>query len=548
MTTEGSIKFSIITPVFETPADVLSATIASVVAQDHTDWELCLVDDGSTGAHVRRTLTRAARRDPRVRVQHRPEQGGIVAASNDALGMAVGEFIVLLDHDDLLWPGALSALAGAIRQNPDVDYLYSDEDKVDEKGDHSGPFLKPDWSPERFRTQMYTLHVSALRRSLVEEVGGFDPAFEGSQDWDLILRVTERARRVVHVPEILYSWRMLETSTAGGGEAAKPYAYDAATRALQAHCDRIGFPARVERDEQPGRSGVYHLHPDLKATPRVSIILPTAGRGREVRGTPTNLVRHCVESIQAQTTYPDFEIVVVLDDHAPRELADQLERIAPARVRIVIFDRPFSFSEKVNVGALHATGEHLLLLNDDTEICTPDWIERLVMYSQMPEIGAVGARLLYEDHRIQHVGLASKDACFGHIYHGFPPATTGYASNVLVAANYLAVTGACLMTRRDVFDELGGLSREFPLNYNDVDYCLKVWHSGRRVAYDPDTVLFHFESASRDTAVSDVDLHRLRHRWNHVIANDRFYPPALNPKSVNFVPPIQLRDGRLIGA
>ncbi|MGQ0833297.1 MAG: glycosyltransferase family 2 protein [Microthrixaceae bacterium] len=547
MTDAPPTTFSVITPVFETPVDVLAATIDSVRAQDHPHWELCLVDDGSTNPKVHRALARAARRDPRVRVQMRGEQGGIVAASNDALAMATGDFVVLLDHDDLLLPRALSSLASAIASIPQVDYLYSDEDKVDADGLHSGAFLKPSWSPERFRTQMYTCHLSAMRRALVEEVGGFDPSFEGSQDWDLILRVTERARRVVHIPRILYSWRTLATSTASAS-AAKPYAYDAGTRALQAHCDRTGFAATVERDEAPERSGVYHLEPALSDTPKVSIIVPSGGGTREVRGRETTLVSHCLGSIKAHSTYPDFEIIVVLDDHVPRALADELESLAPDRVRIVMFDRPFSFSEKINVGALHATGDHLLLLNDDTEVSTPNWIERLVMYSQHPGIGAVGARLLYEDRRLQHVGLASQDSCVGHIYHGFAPGTQGYANNVLVAANYLAVTGACLMTPRAVFEEVGGLSPQFPLNYNDVDYCLKVWRSGRRVAYDPDTVLFHFESASRETAVSDAELRLLRDRWDYEISQDRFYPRNLNPKSVNFVPPLQLRTGELLGA
>jgi len=547
MSAKTDPTFSIVTPVYETPAAVLQETIASVRAQRHEGWELCLIDDGSSAPHVRKELDRAARRDRRVRVQHRDTQGGIVAASNDALTMATGEFIVLLDHDDLLHPEALSSLAAAIEAHPDTDYLYSDEDKVDAAGNHSGPFLKPAWSPERFRTQMYTCHVSALRRTLVEEVGGFRAGFEGAQDWDLVLRVTERARRVTHVPKILYSWRMLTTSTASGAEA-KPYAYDAGTRALQAHCERTGFEATVRRDADPARSGVYHLDPALSSTPSVSIIIPSAGTAREVRGAPTTLVTHCVRSILERSTYPDYEIVVVLDDHAPPSVAVDLEHIAPGKIRIIGFDRPFSFSEKVNVGALHATGAHLVLLNDDTEILTPGWLERLMMYARDPAIGAVGAKLLYGDGRLQHVGLASQNSCVGHIYHGFAPDSPGYANNILVAANYLAVTGACLATRREVFEEVGGMSPLFPLNYNDVDYCLKVWHSGRRVVYDPDTVLMHFESASRATTVCDDELRLLRGRWDHVIANDRFYPSGLSSKSVHFVPPIELHNGDLISS
>ena len=252
-------RFSIVTPVYDTPAGVLRAMLRSVRRQRFRDWELCLVDDASSRPHVATVLAAAERRDPRIRVQTRSDNGGIVAASNDALAMARGEFIVLLDHDDKLHPDALAFVAEALDDEPEADYLYTDEDKIDRVGLHFGPFCKPDWSPERMRTQMYTCHLSVLRRSLVEEVGGFDPEFEGSQDWDLVLKVTERARRVVHVPRVLYHWRAIETSAAEGGADAKPWAFEAGARAVQAHCKRIGLEAHVERDKK--LPGVYHLLP-----------------------------------------------------------------------------------------------------------------------------------------------------------------------------------------------------------------------------------------------------------------------------------------------
>ena len=250
-------RFSILTPIYETPADVLRKMLRSVQRQSFGDWELCLVDDGSKQPHVREILEQAQAGDPRVRVEYRQDNKGIVAASNEALAMAGGEFVALLDHDDTLHPDALAHVAEALDANAEADYVYTDEDKIDRAGRHSSPFFKPDWSPERMRTQMYTCHFSVFRRSLVEEVGGFDPGFEGSQDWDLVLKVTERARAIVHVPRVLYHWRMLETSAAGGGEAAKPYAFEAGKRAVQAHCERIGLEAEVERDA--GDPGVLHL-------------------------------------------------------------------------------------------------------------------------------------------------------------------------------------------------------------------------------------------------------------------------------------------------
>ncbi len=410
-------RFSILTPVYETPEGVLRKMLRSVSRQSYGDWELCLVDDGSKQPHVRKILDAAAARDPRIRVEHRSENAGIVAASNDALAMARGEFVALLDHDDLLHPDALAHVVEAIERTPEADYVYTDEDKVEESGSHSGPFFKPDWSPERMRTQMYTCHFSVLRRALVEEVGGFDPEFEGSQDWDLVLKVTERARAIVHVPLILYHWRMLATSAAGGGEAAKPYAFEAGVRAVQAHCDRTGFPAKVERDaEDPG---VLHLEPQLEHQPLVSIVIPTAGQIRDVRFKPSVLVVNCVRSIVERSTYENYEIVCVVHDEIQPVILQELRDIAGERLRLVRFSGPFNFSAKINLGAVRSEGEHLLLLNDDIEITTPNWIERMVMYSAQDGVGAVGGRLLWGDTRLQHVGVGFDDGLPGHTYRGF---------------------------------------------------------------------------------------------------------------------------------
>jgi len=518
-------RFSVLTPVYNTPADVFWAMVSSVTSQTFPDWELCLVDDRSPDPEVAGLLAEAERLDPRIRVAHRAENGGIVAASNDALAMARGEFLALLDHDDELHPDALAHVHEALLADPEGDYVYTDEDKIDRAGHHSGPFFKPDWSPERMRTQMYTCHLSVFRRSLVEEVGGFDPEFEGSQDWDLVLRVTERARSVLHVPRVLYHWRMLETSTAGGGEVAKPWAYEAGKRAVQAHCDRTGVQARVERD--PVDSGVYHLEPELREQPPVSIVMPTAGGRREVWYEDVVLVSHCVRSIVERSAYEDYEIVCVYDSSTPGEVLEELDGIAGERLRLVEYDRPFNFSEKINVGAAAARGEHLLLLNDDMEVIAPDWLERMVMYSSVPEIGAVGGRLLLQDGRLQHVGVRMENGLPGHPFHGFRGDYAGYANGVLVARNCLAVTGACLMSRRSLFEEVGGFAEELPVNYNDVDYCLKVRRAGRRTVYDPDLALYHFESSSRSSEVEEWEKELLRQKWLPLTAVDPYSNPNL---------------------
>jgi O-antigen biosynthesis protein len=518
-------RFSILTPVYDTPDDVLWAMLESVRTQTFRDWELCLVDDCSPRAEVAQMLERAAREDPRIRFQRREHNGGIVAASNDALAMARGEFLALLDHDDELHPDALAHVHEALLGKPEADYVYTDEDKIDRDGHHSGPFFKPDWSPERMRTQMYSCHLSVLGRSLVEDVGGFDPEYEGSQDWDLVLKVTERARAVLHVPRVLYHWRMLETSAAGGGEEAKPWAYEAGKRAVQAHCKRIGLAAVVERDNAD--AGVYHLRPQLHEEPLVSIVIPTAGGAREVRYEHTVLVSHCVRSIVERSSYGNYEIVCVVDSSAPAEVPRELEEIAGGRLRLVPYDRPFNFSEKINAGADQSAGEHLLLLNDDIEVATPDWIERMVMYSSLAEIGAVGGKLVLQDGRLQHVGVRFEHGLPGHPYHGYRGSYNGYGNAVRIAGNCLAVTGACLMTRRELFEQMGGFTTTFPVNYNDVDYCLKLRGLGKRVVYDPDLALIHFESSSRSSEVEEWEKELLKERWLPLTAVDPYSNPNL---------------------
>jgi GT2 family glycosyltransferase len=518
-------RFSILTPVYETPAEVLRAMLNSVARQRCGSWELCLVDDASTEPHVGEILERAERADPRIRTRRRESNGGIVAASNDALEMAEGEFVALLDHDDELHRDALARVEKAIEAAPTADYVYTDEDKIDAAGRRSAPFFKPDWSPERMRTQMYSCHLSVLRRSLVEQVGGFDPEYEGSQDWDLVLKATERARRVLHVPKTLYHWRTLEASAAGGGEAAKPWAFEAGRRAVQAHCERVGMPARVERDADD--PGVYHLEPELRERPPVSIVVPTAGTVREVRYERIVLLEHCLRSIVEKSSYDDYEIVVVAGAEVDRAMLGGLGEIAGERLRVVRDERPFNYSARIDRGAAHAEGEHLLLLNDDVEVVTPDWIERLVMYSGMEEVGAVGARLILEDGRLQHVGVEFENGLPGHPYHGYAGDFPGYSNNVRIARNCLAVTAACMMTRRALFEELGGFTTLLPLNYNDADYCLKAWSSGRRIVYDPDTVLHHFESSSRSSEVEEWEKEWLRDRWLPMTAKDPYSNPNL---------------------
>lgn len=532
-------RFSVVTPVYETPPQLLEECIGSVEAQTFADWELILVDDGSPSDRVRHQLAAAAARDPRIRVVLRPENGGIVAASNDALAAARGEMIALLDHDDLLHPEALEALDAAIE--PDVGYAYTDQDLIDEAGRHAEPFYKPDWSPDRFRCQMYTNHLGALRRSLVEEVGGFREGFEGSQDFDLVFRVTEISERVVHVRRVLYHWRITEASVNASPEA-KPYAWLAGGRAIASHLERTGFEATVE--DEMAVPGLYRLRPALREHPLVSIVIPTGGGRRDIHGEDVLLAERCVRSIVERSTYPAYELVVVVDDHVADADVAAIVAAGGDRVRLVTYDRPFNFSDKCNVGVVRSEGDHVLLLNDDTEVITEDWLEHLVMYSRADGVGAVGARLQFGDGRLQHVGLgALPGVLFGHFYRGFPADHPTYYGVGELPCNFLAVTGACLMSPREVYDEVGGLCVDLPGAYNDVDYCLKVVTSGRRVVYSPGARLFHHESSSREAEVKGWELDLLQRRWARFADGDPYYNPCFRQDSLDYVRPVYLADG-----
>lgn len=432
--------------------------------------------------------------------------------------MASGVFVGLLGDVDRLDREALATVDGALRLAPEADFVYSDEDEIDSAGRCSDPLFKPDFSPERLRSEPYTGRLSLFRRSLLEEVGGFSASLGGAAEWDIALRVSERARDVVHVPRLLYHRR------AGGVESDHASA-GANVQVVQAHCERIGLQARVETD--PRRPDGCLLCPALTKTPKVSIVIPTCGQSRAIRGETTVLLLHCVRSILAASTYPEFEIVCVADEGTDPAMLEELQALGGERLRVVAYDQSFNFSAKVNLGAAHSGGEHLLFLNDDMEVITPDWIERMVMYSGHPGIGAVGAQLRWEDERVQHAGIVLEKGLPGHIYYGAGEELSGYARNVLVPQNYSAVTGACLMTARDVFERAGGFPVELPVNYNDIYYCLAVREQGARVVYDADTVLYHFESSSRDTKVNDWEKSMLLERWHSATGADPYSNPGL---------------------
>lgn len=509
--------FSIVTPVYNPPLDVLADTVASVLAQDHDDWEWILVDDCSPDPGVLALLREHAEADPRIKVVARESNGHIVKASNDGIDLASGEFVVLLDHDDLLTPHALSRNAQAIAEHDDVDYLYSDEDKVDEDGRYYDVFLKPDWSPERLRGQMYTSHLSVIRTELLRRVGGFREGYDGSQDHDLVLRVTEQARRIVHIPEILYHWRVVPGSAAADANA-KPYAWVAGRQAVQDHMDRLGLAAEVDFGPHPG---LYTLHRRLDPDMRVSLVIPTIGKGSMVWGLHQVFVVEAVRTVVARTRHQNIEIVVVYDPPTPQAVLDELRDIAGDKLVLVRFDEPFNYSRKMNLGALRSTGDRLVLLNDDVSVRSDSWLEDLVAPLDEPDVGMTGAKLYFSSDTIQHAGHAYNRGQYLHPYLGEPGDSAGRFGELVINREASGVTAACSAMRRDTYFEVGGLTEVLPLNFNDVDLCYKVRHHGLRIVWVATCELFHFESRTRLRVVEAWEKETAVARWGKPV-NDRY--------------------------
>lgn len=514
-------KVSVVVPVYNPPEQYLEAMLQSVLAQTYADWELCLAD-ASTAAPVRPLLDRYAARDARVRVLSLGENRGIAGNSNAALGMATGEFVAFLDHDDALAPFALYEVVAAVNAHPDADFFYSDEDKLDRTGERVEPNFKPDWSPETLRSRNYVCHLTVLRRALVQEIGGFRDGFDGAQDYDLVLRAGERARRIVHVPHVLYHWRMHEQSTAAN-KASKTYAYENGRRALAEHLSRLGLDASVH--EGP-LLGTYQVVYHLRTQPLVSVVVPNKDH-------PEMLAR-CVDSL-AKSSYANYEILVVENGSTrPETFAYYRELQKQPHARVLEWGKPFNYAAVNNFAAARARGELLLFLNNDIEAINPDWLEALVKIAVQPGVGAVGAKLYYADDTIQHAGIVvGMGGVAGHAHLSYPRRAAGHMQRLLYTQNVAAVTGACLLMPRAVFDEVGGFDEGFVLAFNDVDLCLSVLAKGYRVVWTPDAELYHLESKTRgpeDTAAKEDRFRRefeLFHlKWGHFLrAGDPYYSP-----------------------
>lgn len=517
-------KFSVIMPVYNVKVKWLIRAIDSVVNQVYSDWELCIADDNSSDPKIHSILSNYSKKDSKIKIIFRKKNGNISAASNSAIQVATGDYIVLLDHDDELTPDALYEVAKLINQDPNVDFIYSDEDKIDQSGKRLDPFFKPDWSPDYFHACMYTCHLGVYRKSLIDKIGGFRSEYDGSQDYDLVLRVTEETKNIRHLSKVLYSWRIVPTSTAMSGDA-KPWAYLAAKRALEEMLKRSNYPGRVEEGE---RLGFFRVRRNIIGNPLVSIVIPSAGKSIELDDKNIVLLEQCIQSIRQLSSYQNIELIVV-DGY---DLSDGiLENIKGDDLRLVRCDRPFNYSMRMNWGVKEAQGEFILCLNDDIEIISPDWIESMLQFAQQKEIGAVGAKLLFPNHKIQHNGVVVLNGNPGHVFYGYDQEHPGYFLSNIVNRNYIAVTGACLMIRKFLYEEVSGFDEFFPLNYNDVDFCLRLHQAGYRNVVTPYAQLYHYESMTREKGLQPKEWNNFNHRWGEYLTSlggDPYYSSCLS--------------------
>lgn len=523
------IRFSIVTPTWNTPPALLRAMIASVQAQWYPHWQLILADDASPSQETRSALAQIS--DPRIQVLFAEQNGGISAATNRAIAGATGDYIVFLDHDDELTVDCLYELARAIRDTG-ADYLYSDEDKLSPRGRHFEPFFKPDWSPDTLMSIMYTGHVSCVRRGLLDETGLLRPEFDGSQDWDLVLRIAEKARRIVHIPRVLYHWRV-NPGSAAGDQDAKPYAIDAGKRAREDALIRRGISGVLEPLQEA--RGFFRVRPHMQGAPLISIVIPSKNNGR--------VLGVCLESIRTRSSYQNVQVVVLDNGTTDAATLQMLEEEQRKGVKVIRHDAPFNYSELNNIGVRHSDGELLLFLNDDTEVITPDWLERMAGFAQLPHIGAVGAKLLYPQGRgVQHVGVINTVVGPLHALLHERADTPGYFLRNVLEYNWLAVTGACLMIARAKFDAVGGFDEQLPVAYNDVDLCFRLYERGYYNIVAPAAQLFHYESISRGNdsvdsakrARLDADREKLYDAHPDLRNRDPFYNPNFNPLGAHF--------------
>lgn len=526
-------KISVVVPAYQTPEVFLRQMIDSLLGQTYDNWELCIADASPENASMEYVLKEYASRDSRILWKKLEKNQGIAGNTNEAIAMAGGEFVGLLDHDDLLAPNALYEIASALEQEPDIDVLYTDEDKVRGDGlEHFQPHFKPDFSPDLLRSNNYICHFFVARRILIEKVGGFSSAFDGAQDHDFIFRCTEQAGKIHHIPEILYHWRTHQSSTADNPES-KLYAFEAGKRAVEANLHRCGLKGQVSHTKD---YGFYRVKYQVQGTPLVSIIIPNKDAREDLE--------KCVHSILEKSTYQNIEILIVENNSTGSEIFSYYKELSKnPKVRLLRWKHPFNYSAINNYAASKAKGEYLLFLNNDTEVITPDWIEEMLGFCQRKDTAIVGAKLYYGNNTIQHAGtVIGIGGIAGHMFVDMARERSGYMHKASIIQDLSAVTAACMMVKRQVFEEVHGFEEALSVAFNDVDFCLRVREQGYLVVYDPYVELYHYESKSRGTEDSKEKVRRfqseiefMRCRWETLLKKgDPYYNKNLSLVKWNY--------------
>ena len=484
---EHNPKISIIIPMYNTPVKFFGELVDSLISQTYTNWELCLAD-GSNEENPE--LKDIYSKDSRIKYKFIGENKGISGNTNEALTLATGDFIGLLDHDDILPVFSLYEVVKCINNHPEVDFIYTDEDKFEEVGGKRyDPYFKSDFGPDTLRANNYICHFSVFRKDLMEKLGGFRSDFDGAQDYDILLRMSEIAEHIYHIPKILYHWRVHELSTAKAGAHAKPYAYEAGKKAVQAHIDRLGLKGTVEAGNT---LGTYKVNYEVIGNPKVSIIIPNKDYA--------STLKVCLKSIIKLTTYKNYEIIVVENNSTEDETFEYYKKIdGKDNIKVVYYpEKVFNYSAIINFGVRNCTGDYVIQLNNDTELLTPNWLQEMLGFAQREDVGAVGVKMYYPDRTIQHAGIiVGIGGVAGHVFKNIPKNLHGYFSKDAMIQNLSAVTAACIMTPRKIYDDVGYMDEEFKVAFNDVDFCLKIRETGKLIVYTPYVEFLHYESKSR---------------------------------------------------
>ena len=525
-------KISILVPVYNTPETFLRQMIESVQKQTYGNWELCIANANPANEQVKVILKEYTANDARVKVTDVPENEGIAQNTNKALEIADGTFIGLLDHDDVLAENALYEVVKELNKAVDTDVIYTDEDKVSAAMDeYFSPNFKPDFNLDMLRSNNYFCHFFVAKKELIETVGGFRGEYNGAQDYDLFLRCIEKAERIAHIPKILYHWRVHQESTADN-PLSKMYAYDAGQKAIEQHLKRCGVTAEVSKTEN---LGFYRVKYQQEGSPLVSILIPNKDQ--------KDTLDQCLKSIEARTDYENYEIIIIENNSTEQETFEYYKQIKNPKIRVIEWKDEFNYSAINNFGVRHAKGEYLLFLNNDIEVINSDWLGEMLSNCQREEVGAVGAKLYYPDNTVQHAGvIVGIGGVAGSVFVGLKRGYTGYMHRASIQQNLSAVTAACMMVKKSVFEEVGGFEEELKVAFNDIDFCLKIREKGHLIVYDPYVELYHYESKTRGAEDTTEKIRRfqseieyMRSHWSSILKNgDPAYNPNLSLKKWDY--------------